>query len=215
MKLGYFEQFIQEGQLYVPRVDKLGEPLEGSFCTPADTVEQAEFRKSFMQQTFYVSCWHIAEHESDMLWSSYLKDDDGLAIHTTIGQLLKMQPKAFEWLGYEVIPAPLVGNVQYVDHTKIGAFPADDCSLFYKDLAFAGDKEFRLVYKFWSYELQSSRLTKRPLGIKIGLDANLVNGIVLKNGSKLEIFKAVSELTNEVNPQISVVRSRLDRSGNW
>jgi hypothetical protein len=215
MKLEYFKQYVKDRHLYVPRVDMLGEPLEGSFCTPAGSDEHAEFRKGFMQQTFYVSCWHIAEHESDMMWGRYLQKFDGVAIHTTIGELLKFQPAAFEWQGYEVIPAPLVGNVQYVEHAALGAFPANDCSLFYKDLAFNGDKEFRLIFKFWSYELQWARLSERPEGIKIELVPDHINGVVLKSGTQPEVLRSVKDIAESANQKLSVVRSRLGRSGHW
>ncbi|HEY9756047.1 MAG TPA: hypothetical protein V6C97_12850 [Oculatellaceae cyanobacterium] len=215
MKLEYFHRLLNDEQLYVPRVDKLGEPLEGSFCTPAGSDDHAEFRRGFMQQTFYVSCWHIAEHESDMMWGRYLNNVDGVAIHTTVGQLLQMRLEAFEWQGYEVIPAALVGNVRYVDHADLGSFPSNDCSLFYKDLAFSGDKEFRLVFKFWSYELQCARLSERPEYLQIGFAADQINGVVLKSGCTSEILDSVKELAETANRKIVVERSRLDRVPQW
>jgi hypothetical protein len=57
-----------------------------------------------MLQTVLVNCWHKREHESEPMWERYGRDQDSVAIVSTLDRLIESMPK-------EVT----VGHVEYVD----------------------------------------------------------------------------------------------------
>jgi hypothetical protein len=57
-----------------------------------------------------VSCWHLSEYESEAMWQLYAKNNQGIALVTTVGQLHDILP---EGLG-DIYP------VHYIDYNQVG-----------------------------------------------------------------------------------------------
>ena len=58
--------------------------------------------------TTYINCWNIAEHESAAMQKLYVKNDYGIAIQSTFGQL----SKALDNTNYKIY----TGKVRYIDY---------------------------------------------------------------------------------------------------
>jgi hypothetical protein len=113
---------------------------------PSETVDEVHKRKLALLRTFEegrrtlgVSCWHMADGESDMHWRIYGRSDEGVAIRSTVGQM-KM---AFDSNRDRAVH---IGEVRYVDFSKV-QFPSNNgfWPIMHKRLAFQNDKELRAV----------------------------------------------------------------------
>lgn len=157
---GKFEWLVSHRRLYVPRADHLGDDLEGT--TPggeinywrnlyeeATTDEQRAtivHNRSFFAEMsqklrtwYFVSCWHMNDHENNVMWGSYTSTHDAVAIRTTYSTMRKVLP---EYL--------FAGAVRYIDYetSRFGAGP-DMANMFewimHKELCFAGEREVRFI----------------------------------------------------------------------
>jgi hypothetical protein len=110
-----FMSVLDRSALYFARVDRLGDPFEGSFARknlsgelrPVEMIQvhesiepgskwvgsapmTAEHRAlSFAhgQKSTHANCWHMNNYESAAMWSVYSRSGEGIAIQSTYGQL--------------------------------------------------------------------------------------------------------------------------------
>lgn len=94
-------------------------------------------RRNMHQHAHFVSCWHMSEHESDAMWKLYGLAPEGLAIKSTVRDLLE----CFRPYGH--------GAVQYYDQARdqqtknIFSGPHD---ILWKRQDFAWEKEYRIWF---------------------------------------------------------------------
>ena len=138
---------LDKQALFFSRVDKLGDPFEGSL--PKETVtllnerirkwangfnlahfpanqhgEQRELFQALAKQSYpagpqYIlaSCWHKNHSESDFMWKVYASENRGVAVKTDFGSLKKSIREC-------KIPVH-IGKVRYLDYDK-DCIPIDD-----------------------------------------------------------------------------------------
>lgn len=145
-----FAAMLDHRDLYLPRADMLGDPLEGSI-----TARDVEAYKAFLKEhriegescdllrTFlvrqrawtYISCWHMSEHESVAMWRLYGQTSKAVAIRTTYGRLRKALAAKF-----------VIGAVKYTDYDTGVAFDGNPTTPFFrKHVSFAHEREVRAV----------------------------------------------------------------------
>jgi hypothetical protein len=127
--LAHLLSTLQKGQLHFSRVDTFKDPFEGSL-PKAEVEADREFYASLgipklqpqvartraaLLRLHAACCWHLAEHESEAMWKLYA--NEGIAIQSTVGRLLRSLPPA------TVIEEPgltpiYVGVVSYIDYAK-------------------------------------------------------------------------------------------------
>lgn len=88
---------LDSEQLFFSRLDKLGDPLEGTYTKKNYEVLESQIDDSnnnyikqiedVVRKSFYVNCWHINEVESAGMWSVYAALDKGIAIQSTVGRI--------------------------------------------------------------------------------------------------------------------------------
>jgi hypothetical protein len=101
-----FTDLVGSCSLFFPRLQLLvdQDPDEGRIATSAyldhvhminppagvraDQNAYLEFLKLGPHHQAYVSCWYMGEANSDRMWGEYVRDGEGVAISTTVGQLL-------------------------------------------------------------------------------------------------------------------------------
>lgn len=151
-----FEWMLENGRLFMPTADNLGDPREGS--TPlgeiewwnqeyktAVTEEQratvahnrqffAYFAKNFRPR-YYISCWHMNTHENYSMWRCYTKSKRAVAIRTTYSALRKALPIA-----------TLMGLIRYIDYST-DRLPWGNLFeyIMHKDVTFRYEAEVRAV----------------------------------------------------------------------
>jgi hypothetical protein len=217
-----FLELINTSVLYVPNVRNLG-PLEGSYSEPsvAHTTEaldeahavlreigidnQPQLRKDLMQNCFFVSCWHMSEYETELMWK-YTYKDPGCAIQTTVPKLLALElPKCPD---RSVSITAKFGKVIYTDFSIPGTVPGTDNCLFFKDYFYRGDDEFRFVIN-----INNQKPALLEAGIRLRFGADFVERIVLNPDSEGGFVSEVKRIAAEKN--IPVEESRGKNSPFW
>ncbi|MGZ8159912.1 MAG: hypothetical protein ACXWT4_14010, partial [Methylobacter sp.] len=113
MDIDKFEWMLEHGRLFIPNADHLGDVWEGR--TPKGDIDwwnreiekattdelkanfayNRDFMLKFSQafrSRYYVTCWHMNEHENYAMWKCYTNSNEAVAIKTTYEQLIDILP---------------------------------------------------------------------------------------------------------------------------
>lgn len=157
MDLARFVSLLHESALWFSRLDKLPDPLEGTWPHSnaqrlSDAIHHAPdplaTRRMLLgdqrrrRAEVAVNCWHMNDHESAAMWSAYVRTGQGVCIQSTYAKLCGALGDA---------RAPIfVGEIEYLDYAKCGA--VDEGNLFSltmkKDIAYSFEQELRAT--IWS-----------------------------------------------------------------
>lgn len=162
MDFAKFVALLETSSIHFARIDKLGDPFEGSLSKlefeklkvvaakgEAENSIPAEWKGRYLEvlllnarrsrRAMYVNCWHRSNDESEAMWQLYAPSGIGVAIQSTYAKLVDVLPK-------EVHDGCFVGAVQYIDHHK-DEMP--EGNMFYAALhkrrAFEHEKELRAL----------------------------------------------------------------------
>ncbi len=107
MNFTKFVAMLENNGLFFSRIDRLDDPLEGSYPqanvvarqTTIDAIKHAEgvdIGETFQQiggfvernrQWIMVNCWHMNEHESAAMWKLYAQSNEAIAIQSSYTRL--------------------------------------------------------------------------------------------------------------------------------
>lgn len=235
MKFAYLESLLKREALFVPRVDLLGDPWEGSFTDKIDLRKHEVYkdwpdseletlkksiqtlRKNTMQRLHYVSCWHISEHESEHMWKRYAADskEEFVAISSSIADLCTLRTTPIADGNSEWIPQLWAGEVEYIDLAEPDAIPETDLSLFYKGQEYRSDCEFRIILHLWALGWSQHDRKDLPKGVEIQIaPGRLIHKIAYRTECK-SLKEKIERLLDEVGYVIEIAASKLDREANW
>lgn len=188
MSLQKFKLMLKNRALFFCRADKFSDPFEGTI--PKKEAEHR--RKSYgndngisnfhkkLKGHFLVNCWHINNKENDLMWRLYLKNNNGVAIKTTIGNLLASFTNTEEEINCSV--------VRYIDYENdIWLPPTTDSGynmfvpILHKREEFSDENEFRLIHQI-EYNVQDidEFWRSQPIeeGKNISIDLNKLISVV-------------------------------------
>lgn len=150
----------------------------------------ATFIRRNIRKFSFINCWCISEHESAAMWKLYLKNEEGVAIKSTVNQLREVLK------AYQKLPA-YIGQVQYVDFKSFSfSMPLEPqiFPFFFKRKSFEHEKELRVLIsvvpkKGNNLDLSLLKETPKEPGLcfPTNLDT-LINKVVVPETSK-EWFK--------------------------
>ena len=152
---------LQTKRLVFPTVDRIasGDPWEGALGVKnleevqtrigrADSqtgrdeiisgVQQAARR---LRSRYAVSCWHMNDAESVAMWQLYAARGSGIAIQTTVGQLVD----ALQVEDNKYAARSWFGEVTYRDYDRVRIDETPPAPLFSKRRELEHEREFRLV----------------------------------------------------------------------
>ena len=185
-----FVSLLETNSLFFCRLDKLGDPFEGSIPTKTlqdfekeyyrDKIlqgkmgyekmkEQLQFSSTFREVSrkwFYVNCWHMNNYESAAMWGLYTRLDQAVAIRSTAKRFHDSLPHEFR--GNKIFIEP----VQYVDFEN-EMIPFDAFikrRLLYKRKSFEHEQEIRAFFNInFKYDKPSEAgfFVKTKLGVLI------------------------------------------------
>lgn len=151
MDLSKFLSLLQKRALFFAQWRTLEDQWEGVYNCLSDFDPNTRYGAEMIQAlqvlsyTMMVSCWTVAEHESAVLWKSYLTGQDGVAIQSTVNRLLESLGNRFDELqmqkgliNYGWGDAPPPGDV---DGRSIDSY------FYQKREIFAHEQEYRLAYQ--------------------------------------------------------------------
>src|SRR5262249_17685971 len=88
--------------------------------------------------THFINCWHHSEYESEAMWKLYARNDEGLAIKSSLARLSQSLDVAK--------PEIYVAAVEYLDYTDSSNVMADSPFL-YKRRSLEHEREIRAFTK--------------------------------------------------------------------
>ena len=207
-----FVSLLDKSALFFTRVDKLGDPFEGS-C-PEKVIEFWE-RKLGVEYPggFYkhlnkftaVNCWHLNEYESAAMWKMYLRSNEGIAVQSTFKRLKdSLRNKEHD---------VFLGKVRYIDYSRL----VDPVEVFtypviYKRKIFKHEQELRAVIRKLPKRgfSERSKLTIAE-GIYVPVDLNvLIDKIYLAPVSPVWQFELLKSILEKYQLNKKVVQSRMD-----
>lgn len=89
-----FMWLLEESRLFFCRMDRLKDKAE----LPATEIIAKSYRNTLedfrkclniSKMESFVNCWTISPHEESVMWDAYANDEMGVAIKTTVGNLIK------------------------------------------------------------------------------------------------------------------------------
>lgn len=148
-----FVDLITSKKLFFCRSDNFEDPFEGLFRLKDFETTKAMFdNQSITKKFYFLNCWHINENQSDAMWKIFLKTNNGIAIKSTIGNIINSLKETKD----EVY----ISEVYYRDFDKVTfndlmlesqnrRFDSRGGSVNqfnYKRISFEHEKELRLYY---------------------------------------------------------------------
>lgn len=207
LDMSKFLDMLLSQQLFMSRSDKFEDQYEGTFSEPtfeeikkiaANKPEFLDYYKSHREKVV-ISSWHINEYESFAMWQIFTKNNEGLAIQSTIGRLkAALQP--------ETRVEQYIGNVNYIDYKK-EYIPFDDAffPFLFKRKSFQYEREVRIITDVSTHDISVNE------GIKINVDLNqLIEKIYIHPKSENWYKKLVIELVSKLNFNIEIEKSDLE-----
>lgn len=207
LDLSKFLDLLLSKKLFMSRSDKFEDQYEGTFSEPTYeeikklAVDNPEFLNYYKthREKVAISSWHINEYESFAMWQIFTKNNEGLAIQSTIGRLQKAVKPENNFDQY-------IGEVNYIDYKK-EYIPFDDLffPFLFKRKSFQYEREVRILTD------TSKNDIKLNDGIKINVDINqLIEKIYIHPKSENWYKKLVIELVERLDFGFEIEKSDLE-----
>jgi hypothetical protein len=165
-------------------------------------------------RTTAISCWHANKRESDAMWSLYAQKNAGIAIRTTVANLLKVFGGSSRTVA--------IGKVNYDSQDSLSAVRRVSLSsLFIKRHAFVHENEIRLIADLldgyespeWTeanriYSVDPSRTV--PPGVYVNCEIiDLMEEVIASPLMPNYIYETLRDLTKMIIPEIDLKKSNL------
>ena len=226
-----FVSLLDREALFFARVDKLGDPFEGSFSLStihtrslrygehADDIDRilSGYTKE-MRRFTAVSCWHESPYESEAMWQRYSREGDGIAIRTTFGDFTQ------SFMDSQEIYA---GRVTYIDYANDFVPESDPVLVYlYKRKPFEHEKEVRAIIRHHPTRPDPSDPSKIVIdasmpalwgtGFYVQVDLSLLlRGVVVAPLAPDWFADLTASISKTYGLQADVVRSVLADDPSW
>ncbi|UPZ15861.1 hypothetical protein [Flavobacterium humidisoli] len=207
LDLSKFLDLLLSKKLFMSRSDKFEDQYEGTFSEPtyeeikklaADNPEFLNYYKTHREKVA-ISSWHINEYESFAMWQIFTKNNEGLAIQSTIGRLQKAVKPENNYDQY-------IGEVNYIDYKK-EYIPFDNLffPFLFKRKSFQYEREVRILSDTSKSDIKLND------GLKINVDINqLIEKIYIHPKSENWYKKLVIELVERLGFGFEIEKSDLE-----
>lgn len=207
LDLSKFLDMLLVKKLFMSRSDKFEDQYEGTFSEPTfeEIKKIAENNPKFLdnykshREKVVISSWHANEYESFAMWQIFTKNNEGIAIQSTIGRLKKAVQLEKHFQQY-------IGEVNYIDYKK-DFIPFDDTffPFLFKRKSFQYEREVRIISDVTSDNLIIDN------GLKIDVDINeLIEKIYIHPKSENWYKKLVIELVRKLGFDFTIEKSDLE-----
>lgn len=207
LDLSKFLDLLLSKKLFMSRSDKFEDQYEGTFSEP--TFEEirkiAENNPKFLdyykshREKIAISSWHINEYESFAMWQIFTKNNEGLAIQSTVGRLK-------EALKPERRTEQYIGEVNYIDYKK-EHIPFNDTffPFLFKRKSFQYEREVRIISDVSQNNIELND------GLKIDVDIQqLIEKIYIHPKSENWYKNLVIQLMEQLGFNFSIEKSDLE-----
>lgn len=207
LDLSKFLDLLLCRRLFMARSDKFEDQYEGTFSEPTFeelkkiSADNPDFLKEYKthREKVVVSSWHINEYESYAMWQIFTKNNEGLAIQSTVSRLQEaLQP--------EQTFKQFIGAVQYIDYKK-EYIPFDDdfFPFLFKRKSFQYEREVRVLTDVTPHDMYIND------GLKIDVDINrLIEKIYIHPKSENWYKNLVIQLMKQLGFDFTIEKSDLE-----
>ncbi|MCO6148493.1 hypothetical protein [Flavobacterium sp. NRK1] len=207
MDLSKFLDMLLCRQLFMSRSDKFEDQYEGTFSEPTyeELKKLSEDNPEFLNHHKYhrknvvINSWHINEYESFAMWQIFTKNNEGLAIQSTLG---RMQ----EALGPENRYEQHIGAVKYIDY-KREYVPLENIffPFLFKRKSFQYEREVRIIADLSSHNMHINE------GVKANVDIHkLIDKIYIHPKSENWYKNLVIQLMQQLGFDFEIEKSDLE-----
>lgn len=207
MDLSKFLDILISGKMFMSRSDKFEDQYEGTFSEPTfeEIKKISENNPKFLdyykshRENVVISSWHTNEYESFAMWQIFTKNNEGLAIQSTIGRLKEALSPERNFEQY-------IGEVNYIDYKK-ELIPFDDVffPFLFKRKSFQYENEIRVIS-----DVTGQNLTIND-GLKISVSINtLIEKIYIHPKSENWYKKLVIEVVSKLGFDFTIEKSDLE-----
>jgi len=207
LDMSKFLDLLLSQKMFMSRSDKFEDQYEGTFSEPTfeEIKKISENNPKFLdyykshRENVVISSWHTNEYESFAMWQIFTKNQEGLAIQSTIGRLK-------EALKPEKHTEQYIGEVNYIDYKK-EYIPFDDAffPFLFKRKSFQYEREIRIIS-----DVTAQNLTIND-GLKINVDINkMIEKIYIHPKSENWYKKLVIELVEKLGFDFEIEKSDLE-----
>lgn len=207
LDLSKFLDILLSGKMFMSRSDKFEDQYEGTFSEPTfeEIKKISENNPKFLdyykshRENVVVSSWHTNEYESFAMWQIFTKNNEGLAIQSTIGRLKEALRPERHFEQY-------IGEVNYIDYKK-EYIPFDDAffPFLFKRKSFQYEREIRVISDVTNHQMTIND------GLKIHVDINmLIEKIYIHPKSENWYKKLVIELVERLGFDFEIEKSDLE-----
>ncbi len=207
LDLSKFLDMLLSQKLFMSRSDKFEDQYEGTFSEPtfeeikkiaANNPKFLDYYKSHREKVV-VSSWHANEYESFAMWQIFTKNNEGLAIQSTIGRLKRA-------LAVEKHIEQYIGEVNYIDYKK-EYIPFEDTffPFLFKRKSFQYEREIRIIS-----DVSHSQISINE-GLKIEVNVNeLIEKIYIHPKSENWYKNLVVQMVKKLGYEIAIEKSDLE-----
>ncbi len=207
LDLSKFLDMLLSQKLFMSRSDKFEDQYEGTFSEPtfeeikkiaANNPKFLDYYKSHRERVV-VSSWHANEYESFAMWQIFTKNNEGLAIQSTIGRLKEALKAEKQFEQY-------IGEVNYIDYKK-EYIPFEDTffPFLFKRKSFQYEREIRIISD------TSEGAIAINDGLKIDVVINqLIEKIYIHPKSENWYKNLVVEMVKKLGYEITIEKSDLE-----
>jgi hypothetical protein len=207
LDLSKFLDLLLSNKMFMSRSDKFEDQYEGTFSEPTFeeikkiAINNPDFLDYYKQhrEKVAISSWHINEYESFAMWQIFTKNNEGLAIQSTIGRLKNALLSETDYHQY-------IGEVNYIDYKK-EHIPFNDAffPFLFKRKSFQYEREVRVIT-----DVSSNNIILND-GLKIQIEINhLIEKIYIHPKSENWYKKLVIELVSKLGFDIQIEKSDLE-----
>lgn len=217
MSFSKFVSLLETSAIFFSKPSGFLDPYEGSFSHSdlerflgeyiywnekdrkafIDGVDQVYARAKIALDYVGISCWHMNNEESAAMWDLYCRRDEGIAIKTSVNNLIK----SYSFNEYDIC----YGVVNYIDYEKDMAGTNSYDTLFYKRKSFSHEQEFRMLVFDDEEELFFG-----PAGVNVTFNLNtLINEIYVSPTSPPWFKDTVQAIVNRYGLGKKVIQSNL------
>lgn len=235
---------LERESLWFNRADQFEDPLEGSFSRATVKTRESRYENwdvsvdmtdilaktaKLFRKTAYLNCWHLNSYESAAMWDQYSINGRGIAIQTTVENLMKSltsEPGIF--INGEDTPDDgdkideifTFGKVRYIDYDK-HLIPENNANapVFHKRLSFEHEQEFRIAYSVFGDKLRewegvsgiNESDVETPVGEYIDADIDILIDTLYVSPTSPEWFSELVDMVVErYDLNCEIQKSSLD-----
>lgn len=207
LDLSKFLDLLLSQKLFMSRSDKFEDQYEGTFSEPTfeEIKKIAENNPEFLdyykshREKIVISSWHINEYESFAMWQIFTKNNEGLAIQSTVERLqaaLIPEQKTDQY----------IGKVNYIDYKKEHIpFQDNFFPFLFKRKSFQYEREIRIITDVTEQQVEINH------GYKIDVDIHqLIEKIYIHPKSENWYKNLVIQLMAELGFNFTIEKSDLE-----